>query len=150
MTDEDKQLDEDKQPSFPEQRYVDPNSGAAPQPGGFAHTHIAEDADDPNEPNDNVTMPEDANERSEGSGEDEGEGEGQDVEELPDELIRSQAYDTELQNQAAPLGSQPGVEDRTDDGPLPMAADPGTEVEEKDGDEAAPKKRAAKKAAQKS
>ena len=33
-----------------EQRYVDPNSGAAPQPGGFANAPV-EDADNPDPDN---------------------------------------------------------------------------------------------------
>jgi hypothetical protein len=99
----------------PQPRYVDPNSGAAPQPGGYAHSPVA-DPEEPTAKADNVTMPEEARDLS-GQGEG-GQEEPQDqgVEELPDELIRSQSYDTELQNQAAPLGPQPGVEERTDGG----------------------------------
>lgn len=114
------------------ERYVDPNSGAAPQPGGFGlQSQVAPEGygfseddepkltegepafSEPEESNDvNVTLPEDANPAPE---QEEEEPVDQGKEELPDELIRSKSYDTEIQNQAAPLGPQPGVEGDRDD-----------------------------------
>ena len=120
--------EENQQPSTPP-RYVDPNSGAAPQPGGFAMAPVA-DPERPKAAADNVTMPEDANEppaQPEGSGEPQDQG----VQELPEELQRSQSLDTEIQNQAAPQGPQPGAEDRDEAGGLaPYAADPSASTEE--------------------
>jgi hypothetical protein len=100
------------------ERYIDPNSGAAPQPGGSAAVRVAEDAEDPNEehPAGNVTLPEDANSTPEENSDDAPQDQG--VEELPDELVKSQSYDTEIQNQAAPAGPHPGVEDRDDSAAL--------------------------------
>ena len=88
-------------------RYIDPNSGAAPQPGGYAHSPVEEA---PASKAENVTLPEDARTLDPQEQEPGGDGGTPHVEELTDEQIRSQSYDTELQNQAAPLGSQPGAE----------------------------------------
>lgn len=67
-----------------EERYVDPNSGAAPQPGGYARVHVAEsqaepevsvDAEEePAVPDEPVEEPDSGDESSDG--EDAGEGEG--------------------------------------------------------------------------
>jgi hypothetical protein len=95
-------------------RYIDPNSGAAPQPGGFAVAPVVDG--DPEAKADNVTMPEEAREPQGDAGADGASPQDQGIQELPDELVRSQSLDTELQNQATPSAPQPGAEDLGDEG----------------------------------
>ena len=97
-------------------RYIDPNSGAAPQPGGYSHDPnlLAQAQADEEHPAGNVTEPDEARQLSEEEANDP----TANVEELSDEQIRSQSYDTEMQNQAAPQGEQPGVPDAEPVGPV--------------------------------
>lgn len=96
------------------ERYIDPNSGAAPQPGGQSIAPVA-DPKDPEKPADNVTLPGEERELSEEEKNDPTAG----VTELPEDLVvNTGTHDTEVQNQAMPLdddGGQPsGEEDLTD------------------------------------
>lgn len=107
--------EENEQPVFGETRYVDPNSGAAPQPGGLGVTHLvtedasgedAKKAADEEHPDGNVTMPGEERELSDEEKNDPSAG----VEELPDEQVYGGGtLDTERQNQAMPLEDDKGV-----------------------------------------
>lgn len=110
-------------------RYIDPNSGAAPQPGGYSAAAPVANPENPEEPARNVTMPDEANQPSTEPSTEQTQDQG--VQELPEELQRSQSLDTEIQNQAAPQGPQPGAEDRDPVGPIGTSAgDPGLATNE--------------------
>lgn len=87
-----------------DERYIDPNSGAAPQPGGSAVVHELDvdnnEGDREEHPDGNITEPDEARQLSE---EEKNAPVGSGVQELPEELVQGGTHDTEVQNQAMPL-----------------------------------------------
>lgn len=100
------------------ERYIDPNSGAAPQPGGAAVIHeLDPEQAEQEHPDGNVTEPGEERKLTKKQANDPTGG----LEALPDELVFGGAHDTEVQNQAMPTGEP---------GPVAPYAAPGVATDE--------------------